>query len=64
VAALAPGATGMIATDFAALTARLQARARALAQARLAAARAQPAQRWRRAGWLWPLFGKGASPWK
>jgi hypothetical protein len=54
----------MITTDFAALGARLQTRARALAKARVAAAHAEPSQRWRRASLLWPLFGKGASPWK
>jgi hypothetical protein len=54
----------MITTDFTALAARLQTRARALAAARLARSRSEPALRWRRAGMLWPLFGKGASPWK
>ncbi len=49
-------------SDFAALLVRLQAQA-----ARLGAARAEtlrlesrdPAQRWRRAALLWPLFTKG-----
>lgn len=42
-------------TDFAALAARLEARARALAETRKAAA----PRRWRDARLLWPLFAKG-----
>ncbi len=48
--------------SFEALSTSLVARARALAEARAASAllakRSDPA-RWRRAGLLWPLFGKG-----
>jgi hypothetical protein len=43
-------------------TARLAARARALAEAAATQAeltRRNDPQRWRRAGLLWPLFGKG-----
>ncbi len=54
----------MIVHDFATLAARLQQRARALAQARLAAARITSARRWHRADWLWPRFAQGGSPWK
>ena len=43
--------------SFDRLAARLTARARALAEARLLARRADP-RRWRRARLLWPLFGK------
>lgn len=46
-------------TGFTALAAQLRSRAAALAQARLVAARANPAQRWRRPGLLWPLFTRG-----
>ena len=48
--------------DFAALAARLAAKARALAEAQaehtVLARRSDPA-RWRKAGLLWPLFTKG-----
>ena len=48
--------------DFAALAARLAAKARILAQAQaernVLARRSDPA-RWRQAGLLWPLFTKG-----
>lgn len=54
----------MITGDFATLAARLQTRARTLAEAHLAASRTRPARRWRHAGLLWPLFGKEAPPWK
>lgn len=43
--------------DTAALAERLTARAKAIATARLSARRDDP-RRWRRAGWLWPLFAK------
>jgi hypothetical protein len=46
-------------TNFTAVAKRLRARAIALAQARAAARRTDPAQRWRRAALLWPLFPKG-----
>lgn len=46
--------------DFDALAARLTARARQLAAARLQArAMAGDERRWRRADLLWPLFAKG-----
>ena len=48
--------------DFAALAARLAAKAKALAHARLeeaALARRGDPARWRKAGLLWPLFTKG-----
>ena len=43
--------------DTAALAGHLAARARLIAAARLAARRNDP-RRWRRAGWLWPLFAR------
>lgn len=43
--------------DFAALAARLTAKARALAEARTA--RRDDPRRWRKARLLWPLFAKG-----
>lgn len=46
-------------TNFAAVAEHLRARAVALAQARTFARRTDPAQRWRRAALLWPLFTKG-----
>ena len=48
--------------DFAALLVRLQAQALRLGAARAATLRLErrdPAQRWRRAALLWPLFSKG-----
>ena len=50
---------GMTTTNFAAVARALQARALALATTRLAARRVDPAQRWRTATLLWPLFSKG-----
>ncbi|WP_225207793.1 hypothetical protein [Novosphingobium huizhouense] len=48
-----------MAFDFAALEQRLVARARALAEARaLARTLRRPADRWRDARLLWPLFAK------
>jgi hypothetical protein len=44
---------------FAGLAERLRLQATALARARLAAARAEPAERWRRPPLLWPLFTRG-----
>jgi hypothetical protein len=44
-------------TEAAGFTEGLVRRALAIAEARLAARRDDPA-RWRRAGWLWPLFAK------
>lgn len=44
---------------FAALAERLRLQAIALAEARLAEARADPAERWRRPALLWPLFTRG-----
>lgn len=49
-------------SDFAALLAQLQAQAARLGAARaetLRLERRDPAQRWRRAALLWPLFSKG-----
>ena len=40
-----------------AFVARLEAKARAIAEAKLSARRDDP-RRWRRAGWVWPLFAK------
>lgn len=64
MAALAPVATGMNdpSADFAALLARLQARATQAGAARaeeLRLERRDPARRWRRANLLWPLFNQG-----
>lgn len=44
---------------FAALARHLEARAAALAQARMEAERTAHAPRWRKAALLWPLFAKG-----
>jgi len=43
--------------DTAALAGHLAARARVIVAARHAARRDDP-RRWRRAGWLWPLFAR------
>ncbi len=50
---------GMTTTNFAMVARALQARALVLATTRLAARRADPDRRWRRAALLWPLFTKG-----
>ena len=49
----------MTATNFSTLALRLRTRAIALAQARAAARRTDPARRWRKPSLLWPLFTKG-----
>lgn len=51
--------TAARAPGFPALAARLQARALALAHARLRRRRIDVAQRWRDPVLLWPLFTKG-----
>lgn len=66
MATMAPGAAAVIAVstepDFAALGAALERQAKAIAEARAEDAqlgRTAPAQRWRSARLLWPLFVKG-----
>jgi len=60
LAAVAPDAAGMIvlrqAQDERAWVDRLTAKALAIAEAR--ATRRNHPTRWRRPGWLWPLFAK------
>ena len=61
MAAVAADAAAVIANDagraFDGLVARLAAKAKALAEARLQARSVAPPLRWRRAGLLWPTFG-------